>query len=191
MFLDRIASVHPSTRRSRLKKIEHALQIAIPHFEKLEFVREKTTGKPHLEARCTHWRSNKNGLREDHFSDGMLRLVSLLWSLLESDSIILLEEPELSLNLGIVTKLAPSISRLRRSQNSQVLVSTQSDVLLIEHGIDGKEVLLLTTTKGGTSVKVSSDIDDIQILLDNGFTVGEVVLLQTRPKHIGGLILPE
>lgn len=191
MLLERIANVHPSTRRARLKKIEHTLKIAIPQFEKLEFVRDKTSGKPHLKEHYTHWSSNTEGLHEDQFSDGMLRLVGLLWSLLESDSIVLLEDPELSLNIGIVSKLAPSISRLRRSRDSQVLVSTQSDVLLIEPGIDGSEVLLLTPSKEGTSVRVSSDIDAIQILLENGFTVGEVVLSQTRPKHVGGLVLPE
>ena len=190
-FLERIASVHPSTRRSRLKKIEHTLKIAVPQFEKLEFVRDKFTGHPHLQARYSHWCTNEKGQREDQFSDGMLRLIGLLWSLLESDAIILLEKPELSLNMGIVSKLAPSISRLQKSRESQVLVSTQSDTLLIEPGIDGREVLLLTPTKKGTSVKVSSDTDNIRILLKNGFTVGEVVLPQTHPKHIGGLVLPE
>ena len=58
-------------------------------------------------------------------------------------------------------------------------------------GIDGTETLLLTPTKEGTSVQVSSDIEHIHILLKNGFTVGEVVLSETRPKHIGGLVLPE
>ena len=93
--------------------------------------------------------------------------------------------------MGIVSKLAPSISRLQRSRKSQVLVSTQSDTLLIEPGIDGREVLLLTPTKIGTLVEVSSNTDDIRTLLENGFTVGEVVLPQTHPKHIGGLVPPE
>ncbi|MCG9129804.1 AAA family ATPase [Candidatus Poribacteria bacterium] len=190
-LLERIASMHPSTRRSRLKKIEHALKIALPQFDKLEFIRDKTTGHPHLQTHYSHWDLKKGGHREDQFSDGTLRLIGLLWNLFENDSVVLLEEPELSLNIGIVSKLAPSISRIQRSQKSQVLISTQSDVLLIEEGIDGKEVLLLTPTKKGTSVQVSSDIDDIRILLKNGFTVGEVVLSQTRPNHIGGLILPE
>ncbi len=189
-FLDKVANVHPSTRRSRLKKIEHTLKIAVPQFEKLEFIRDKT-GRPHLRARYSHWCANEDGQCEDQFSDGMLRLIGLLWVLLESESVVLLEEPELSLNIGIVSRLAASIARLQRNHGSQVLVSTQSDVLLIEPGIDGREVLLLTPTKGGTSIKVSSDIDDIRILLENGFTVGEVVLSQTQPKHIGGLVLPE
>ena len=93
--------------------------------------------------------------------------------------------------MGIVSKLAPSISRLQRSRGSQVLVTTQSDTLLIEPGIDGREVLLLTPKKEGTSVKIASDANETRILLENGFTVGEVVLPQTHPKHIGGLVLPE
>ena len=175
-FLERIASVPPSTRRARLKKIEHTLKIAVPQFEQLEFVRDKLTGHPHLQARYSHWCANEGGQRENQFSDGMLRLIGLLWALLESDSVVLLEEPELSLNIGIVSQLAPSISRLRRRGGSQVLVSTQSDVLLIEPGIAGREVLLLTPEKGGTVVKPASDIDHIRILLEAGLTAGEVVL---------------
>jgi predicted ATPase len=174
-FLERIASVHPSTRRSRLKKIEHTLKVAVPQFEKLEFIRDNT-GHPHLQARYSHWCEREQGQRENQFSDGVLRLIGLLWALLEGDSVVLLEEPELSLNIGIVSQLAPSISRLQRSGGSQVFVSTQSNVLLIEPGIDGREVLLLTPEKEGTTVKISSDIDHIRVLLDAGLTAGEVVL---------------
>ena len=174
-FLERIATAHPSTRRSRLKKIERTLKIAVPQFEKLEFIRDNG-GRPHLQAHYSHWCSNEEGQHEDQFSDGVLRLIGLLWSLLERDSIILLEEPELSLNIGIVSQLAPSISRLRRSGGSQVFISTQSDVLLIEPGIDGREVLLLTPEKEGTVIKIASDIDYIRTLLKAGLTAGEVVL---------------
>jgi predicted ATPase len=185
-FLEKVASVHPSTRRSRLKKIEHALKIAVPQFEKLEFVRDKNTGSPHLQAHYSHWNSEEDGQREDQFSDGTLRLIGLLWSLLESDSIVLLEEPELSLNLGILSQLAPSISRVQKNKRSQVLVSTQSDVLLIEPGIDGSEVLMLIPDKKGTVVKPSSEFDDVCVLLKNGITVGEIVL--TRYPQQSSLI---
>ena len=163
----------------------------MPQFKQLEFLRDKITGRPHLRALYSHWRAQGVWQQEDQFSDGTLRLLGLLWSLLESDSVLLLEEPELSLNLGIVSQLAPLISRMQRIRRRQVFVSTHSDALLTEPGIDGREVLLLTPTQAGTSIKVSSDTDDIRILLKNGFTVGEVVLPQTHPKHIGGLVLPE
>ncbi len=174
-FLERVASVHPSTRRARLKRIEHTLKIAVPQFEKLEFIRDNR-GRPHLQAHYSHWCSNEQEQHEDQFSDGVLRLIGLLWSLLENDSIVLLEEPELSLNIGIVSQLAPSISRLQKSRRSQVLVSTQSDVLLIEPGIDGTEILLLIPAKEGTIVKISSDMDYIRALLKAGLTAGEVVI---------------
>ncbi len=174
-FLERVASVHPSTRRARLKRIERTLKIAVPQFEKLEFIRDNR-GRPHLQEHYSHWCSNEEAQHEDQFSDGVLRLIGLLWSLFESDSIVLLEEPELSLNIGIVSQLAPSISRLQKSQGSQVLVSTQSDVLLIEPGIDGREVLLLTPEKEGTVVKIASDVDHIRALLKAGLTTGEVVI---------------
>lgn len=188
-FLEKVASVHPSTRRSRLKKIERALKIAVPQFEQLEFFRDEITGRPHLRALYSHWCANEEGQREDLFSDGMLRLIGLLWALLERDSVVLLEEPELSLNIGIVAQFAPLFARTRRTQGGQVLVSTHSSTLLTEPGIDGREVLLLTPTKKGTRVKVSSDFDDIRILLENRFTVGEVVLSRTKPKNTAGTSL--
>ena len=180
-FLERVASVHPSTRRARLKRIERTLKIAVPQFEKLEFIRDNR-GRPHLQAHYSHWCSNEQEQHEDQFSDGVLRLIGLLWSLLESDSVILLEEPELSLNIGIISQLAPSISRLQRTRGSQVLVSTQSDVLLIEPGIDGREVLLLIPEKEGTVPKIASDVDYIRTLLKSGLTAGEVVLTR-YPKQ--------
>ena len=181
-FLHRVASIHPSTRRSRLKRIERALKLAIPQFEKLEFVRDKITGKPHLQARYEHWHSSETVHQEDQFSDGMLRLIGLMWSLLENDSIVLLEEPELSLNLGIVAQLAPLISNMQKDRRCQVLTSTQSDTLLIEPGIDGLEVILLIPTKSGTEVKLASDSDAVCTLLKNGITVGEIVLTR-YPKE--------
>ena len=62
-------------------------------------------------------------------------------------------------------------------------MSTHSDALLIEKGIDGGEVLLLTPAREGTAVKIVSDIDEVQVLLEAGFTVGEAVLPRTRPKR--------
>ena len=179
-FLERIATVPERMRRSRLQKIEQALKIAVPQLEQLEFIRDEITGRPHLQALYSHWRPNAR-LQEDQFSDGTLRLLGLLWSLLESNAVLLLEEPELSLNAGIVSQLAPFISRI--SRRPQVFVSTHSDALLTEQGIDGGEVLLLTPAREGTVVKIVSDIDEVKTLLEAGFTVGEAVLPRTRPER--------
>ena len=188
-FLERIARAPEKTRRSRLKKIEQALKIAVPQLEQLEFIRDENTGRPHLQALYSHWRPNAGLQREDQFSDGTLRFLGFLWSLLESDSPLLLEEPEISLHTGIVSQLAALISRMQRSQRRQIFVSTHSDALLTEPGIDGREVLLLIPAREGTTVKIASDIDEVRVLLEAGLTAGEVVLSRTRPEHAEQLSL--
>ena len=107
--------------------------------------------------------------------------------LLEGDSLLLLEEPELSLNAGIVSQLAPFIANIQRTRRRQILVSTHSDALLTETGIDGREVLVLIPASEGTEVKVAADIQEVRTLLESGFTVGEVVLPRTKPSGAEGL----
>ena len=182
-FLEKIASITEKTRRSRLKAIEEALKIAVPQLNQLKFIRDDITGRPHLQALYSHWRPRGAWQREDQFSDGTLRLLGLLWTLLESESILLLEEPELSLNAGIVSQLAPLISKMQRRRRRQALVSTHSDALLADQGIDGREVLLLKPAKEGTTVEVAADIADVKPLLEAGLTVADAVLSRTKSEH--------
>jgi predicted ATPase len=78
--------------------------LAIPQFKNLTDTKD-VMGVPHLEAIYEHWRHGARKQREDQFPDGTFRLIGLLWSLLETDSLLLLEEPELSLNSAIVSNL--------------------------------------------------------------------------------------
>src|SRR5215813_5518090 len=112
-FLEVVARTPEKTRRSRLKKIEDALRMAVPQLVNLSDAKDEA-GVPHLEATYTHWRPNAGKQREDQFSDGTLRLIGLFWTLLEGDAPLLLEEPELSLNSGIVAKLPALFFRLQR-----------------------------------------------------------------------------
>ena len=188
-FLEKVASVTEKSRRSRLKAIEEALKIAVPQLEQLEFIRDDVTGRPHLQAIYAHWRPNAGRQREDQFSDGTLRLLGLLWTLLESESVLLLEEPELSLNAGIVSQLAPLISKMQRRRRRQVFVSTHSDALLADPGIDGTEVLLLTPANEGTAIEIAADIADVKLLLEEGLTAAEAVLSRTKPDNLARLSL--
>ncbi len=182
-LLERLAKTSEKTRRSRLSKIEKALKVAVPQLEQLQFIRDAVTGRPHIQALYSHWRPKAGLQQEDQFSDGTLRLIGFLWSLLEGDSLLLLEEPELSLNAAIVAQLAPLIFRMQRNRRRQVLISTHSDALLKEQGIDGHEVLLLTPAKEGTKVKQAANIAEVRTLLESGLTVGEVVLPRTKPTN--------
>lgn len=182
-FLERLAKTPEKTRRSRLRKIEEALRIAVPQLQHLKFVRDQVSGRPHLEALYAHWRPNAGWQREDQFSDGTLRLLGLLWSLLDGDSLLLLEEPELSLNAAIVSELAPLIYRLQRQRKRQVVTSTHSADLLNDPGIDGREVIMLTPSVEGTAADIASDVSDVRGLLESGLTVGDTVLSKTRPER--------
>ncbi|MBU7582101.1 MAG: AAA family ATPase [Nostoc sp. TH1S01] len=187
-FLERVMKTPERTRRSRLKKIEDALRIAVPQLKQLTDVKDEM-GIPHLEAVYEHWRPGAGKQREDQFSDGTLRLIGLLWSLLESDSLLLLEEPELSLNAGIVAKLPALIYRLQKQKKRQVMLSTHSAELLSDAGIGGEEVLLLTPTAEGTKVEVAASIKEISSLLEGGLTVADAALPHTTPAQIDQLSL--
>ena len=88
-FLERIAKCAEKTRTARLKKINKALEAAVPQFKELRFKPDEVTGRPHLEALYEHHRPNAGWRREEHFSDGTLRLLGILWSLLEGNSLLL------------------------------------------------------------------------------------------------------
>lgn len=179
-FLERVARTPDKTRKSRLRKIEQALKIAVPQLRDLAEVRDEA-GIPHLEAVYEHWRPMGARQREDQFSDGTLRLIALLWSLLEGDGLLLLEEPELSLNAAIIRALPALIYRLQGKRKQQVLVSTHSVDLLSDPGIGGEEILILTPTGEGTRVDVASAIQEVRDLLENGFTAAEAVIPRTAP----------
>ncbi len=148
-------------------------------------------GIPHLEAVYEHWRPHGARQREDQFSDGTLRLLGLLWSLLEGDSLLLLEEPELSLNAGIVRKLPALMYRIQRQKRRQIIISTHSPDLLSDPGIGGEEVLLLTPGGEGTNVELASAMSDVKDLLEGGLTIAEAALPKTVPSSIGQLDLFE
>lgn len=182
-FLEKVARTPEPTRRSRLKRIEAALRVAVPQLEELTDVKDET-GIPHLEALYKHWRPRGAKQREDQFSDGTLRLIGLFWALLEGDSLLLLEEPELSLNAGIVKKLPSLMYRLQKQRKRQIVLTTHSPDLLSDLGIGGEEVLLLTPSEEGTKVELASSIEDIRNLLEGGMSIADAALPRTVPDDI-------
>jgi predicted ATPase len=184
-FLERIAKTPEKTRKARLGKIEQALKIAVPQLTQLEYISDAIEGGiPHLETRYIHWRQSGARQREDQLSDGTLRLIGLLWSIMESDSLLLLEEPELSLHAAIVQKLPPLIHRLTRKKKRQIILSTHSADLLSDPGIAPEEVLILTPEKEGTVITPASSFEDVTALLEGGMTMAEATLPLAAPPQI-------
>jgi predicted ATPase len=187
-FLERVARTPEPTRKSRLKKIEEALRLAVPQLNELTAVKD-TRGVPHLEAVYKHWRAKGAKQREDQFSDGTLRLIGLLWSLLEGESPLLLEEPEISLNAAIVSKIPALIFRMQRQKKRQIFISTHSFDMLSDKGVGGKEVVMLTPGEKGTTVEVAGSIKEVQRLLEGGMSVADAVLPRTAPPNVSQLAL--
>jgi predicted ATPase len=182
-FLKQLADMPENTRQSRLKKIEEGLGITIPQFKRLNYLND-STGAPHLEAVYEPWKQKKVSLREEQFSDGTLRLIGLFWALLESKSLLLLEEPELSLNEHFVRELAPLIYRVQHPKRGQVILSTHSWNLLSDKGIAGEDVLLLKPDINGTQVELASSIEEIRLLLEAGLSIADAALPRTKPPKL-------
>lgn len=183
-LLQRIARTTQKTRDARLRRIGEALVVAVPQFSDLHFIKDEVSGAPHLEARFNHWRTSGAWQREEQFSDGTLRLIGLLWALQEGDGLLLLEEPELSLNDAIVEYIPLLIERVLRSRKKgvrQVIVTTHSDNL-ISVVKDPKAVLLLEPGENGTLAREPNKGE--MLAMENGLNPAEVLLPKTRPERI-------
>ncbi|MDO8527053.1 MAG: AAA family ATPase [Deltaproteobacteria bacterium] len=185
-FLEKLSLTPDRTRKSRLKRIQAALKLAVPQLEELEYVQDK--GHSHLEAKYAHWRPHGGKQREDQFSDGTLRLIGLMWALLDGDALLLLEEPELSLHSGIV-KAIPALMFRLVGKKRQIIITTHSTDLLSDKGIGAAETIILKPSKEGTTAQVSSDNEQIVALLQSGLSVADVVIPRTRPANLDQLEL--
>ncbi len=181
-ILEQIAKTSSKTQKSWLNKITDALKVAVPQFEKIEFERDPARGTPHLKVKYSHWRPQGAWQKEDQFSDGTLRLLGLLWAVLEKRGPLLLEEPELSLHTEIVRHLPQMFGRMQMRSGRQVILSTHSSELLNEEGIAPDEILLLMPNPEGTTVQPAQDIREIRDLVRGGVPVGEAVIPHTAPE---------
>jgi predicted ATPase len=187
-FLEQVASTREQTLRARLKAISAALRIAVPQLSELELTRD-ARGVPHLRGRYEHWRPQGAWQTEEQFSDGTLRLLGLLWAVLEGGGPLLLEEPELSLHPEVVRFLPQMFARMQRRSGRQMIISTHSAELLRDEGIGLDEILLLTPAPEGTKVTVAQSLPEVQTLLEGGSTLSEAVMPLTRPREAEQLAL--
>lgn len=186
-FLQRVAATGEKTRNARLRRIQKALDAVVPYFKDLRFIKDGVTGLPHIEANFTHWRPTGAWQRESQFSDGTLRLIGLLWSLMDGSSLLLIEEPELSLNEEIVRHLPRLIQQVQKQSKTarQVLITTHSEALLSDRTIPAEEVIRLEPGREGTRAHPLDKQE--KIMLASGLSVGEVLLKTTKPKNVGQL----
>ncbi len=187
-FLVRVTKTADRTRKARLNRIMKALENALPQFDALKDDKD-SAGVPHLLLRLKHWRPDAGWQNEEQFSDGTIRLLGLFWSMLEGDTVLLFEEPELSLNDRIVEMLPGLLWKLQSSKGRQAILTTHSLSLLSDPGIAAEDVLLLENGVEGTEIKQASSDPEIVAMMRAGMTVGDAVLPRTAPQNVTELTL--
>ncbi len=188
-FLEQLARTNERTTKSRLRRIQDALRVAVPQLQELQLWRDPR-GTPHLRGKYEHWRPQGAWQDEHLFSDGTLRLFGLLWATLDGNGPLLLEEPELSLHPEVIRYLPQMFARIQRGrQGRQILLSTHSADLLGDEGIGLNEALLLQPENEGTRVSLASEFEQIKQLLRAGFTLAETIIPRTKPENARELTL--
>jgi len=187
-FLEQVAKTPEKARQSRLGRIKAALQVAIPQLQEIELWRD-ARGMPHLRGKYEHWRAQGAWQTEGQFSDGTLRLMGILWAVMDGQGPLLLEEPELSLHPGVVRVLPQMLARAQRRTGRQVFLSTHSPDLLNDEGIGLDEVLLLTPGRAGAEVRTAGSQQDICALLAGGLPLADAIIPVTAPKQAAQLAL--
>ena len=180
-FLETIASTTEKVRKSRLNRIESILKAVIHGMDDLNFERDEV-GRPHLKMRYSHWRHNGGWQTEEEFSDGTLRMIAFLWTLLDNRSVILLEEPELSLHRDIVEKIPELIQRAKKSRKKaegQIFISTHSDAILSSPVIRG-QYLMLKPSDNGEGTQIEPPNEQEELALDAGISPADILLPTTN-----------
>lgn len=184
-LLETISAASEKTRNSRLSIINRILKMAVPQFSDLKFVKDNK-GKPHLQVKYHHFRPKGAYQKEDQFSDGTLRLLGLIWAILDGDGLMLLEEPELYLHSAIVQQLPTFIANAqkRRKKKRQVIISSHSFDLLNSDTIAAEEILVLEQNSEDTSIKSAGEVAAIVAKLKAGYTPADAVIPQVIPQGI-------
>jgi predicted ATPase len=127
------------------KQIVETIRLVTPFFD--DFILKPNKN----EKVCLRWRQKGSDypLKPQHLSDGTLRFICLTTALLQPDlpSTIIIDEPELGLHPYAIEILAELIQSA--SQNTQIIVSTQSPALV---DYFKPEDIIVVNRKKGASV---------------------------------------
>lgn len=187
-LLEQMARTQAKTLNSRLKRIKGAISLVGPQLEELELVIEAGT-TPHLRGKYKHWKSQKAWHTEKQFSDGTLRLIGLLWALMEKKGPLLLEEPEISLHSSAVRELPQLLASTQFKNGRQIFISTHSGDMLHDTDIALGEVLILRHFEDGSIIEPASQNDRNREMLKRGISLSDIIIPQTEAKSVTQLSL--
>jgi predicted ATPase len=166
-LIARMASAPERTRQARLRAVLEAAEEAMPALRQLE-AHFDPRGEAHLRALAEHWRPRGAWLDERRLADGTLRLIALMWSVLDSAGPLLIEEPEVSLHPQAVRLVPRMLSRLARQSGCQLILTTHSLDLLCGEGVETGEIVLVSPGGEGSALCPALGLEAAAALLDRG-----------------------
>ena len=183
-----MARTQAKTLNSRLQRIKKAISLVGPQLEELELVIESGT-TPHLRGKYKHWSSKEAWHTEKQFSDGTLRLIGLLWALMEKKGPLLLEEPEISLHSSAVRELPQLLASTQFKNGRQIFISTHSGDMLHDNDIALEEVLILRHFNKGSIIEPASQDQRNHEMHDSGISLSDIIIPLTEAKSVTQLSL--
>lgn len=173
-FIEILYKTKKTMREKFLDKSTKALKTFIPNLECIKFGQDEN-GIYHLFLEMKGSRNSEMKQDEILMSDGTLRLLGLLWSIYEKSSkssILLIEEPELSLHTEIINHLPRLLHEIQRTQKVQVFITTHSQEMLREP-ITSENVFGIYFKDKGSQIQSIRDWKEFQVLEESGFTLSE------------------
>lgn len=120
-------------------------------------------------------KGRRSEIKASGVSDGHLQLLLLLVALYsEGDrhsSVVLFDEPEISLHPWAIAVFARAVRNAVRDWDRQVLIATHSPVLMSQ--FEPREILAAAVTEGQTSFRRLSDMREVEDLLQQ-YSVGSL-----------------
>lgn len=171
-----LGSVFKRMRKSKagadgIGQITEAMRFILPGLDKISILSVGGYVVPQFHV----VESNKKGhiFNVSQMSDGTLRMLGLLTALYQQPrpAIIALEEPEQTVNPGILTVLADAIKEV--SKSAQIIVTTHSPNLL-DH-FDASHIRAVEMIRGKTNVGPISDYQ-MDIVRERLFSLGELLV---------------
>jgi len=132
-------------------------------------------------------KGRRQPIRASGVSDGHLQMLLLLTALFaegrDRDSLMLLDEPEVSLHPWALSVLAKAVRLAAAEWNKQVFIATHSPVLISQ--FDPDDILATEIEEGRTVVRRLSEIEEIRDLLEQ-YAAGSLYMAQAIAGQVKG-----
>jgi len=174
-FLYRLKTQHPDA----YAEIRNVVRLVIPFFD--DFQLDLTAfGERQKINLAWHQNGSDYPMQPYHLSDGAIRFICLATALLQPDPppTIIIDEPELGLHPFAIAMLAELI----RIARTQVIIATQSPLLIDEFSVDD---IVVVNRQDGASVFERLEEKDFNVWLQE-YSVGELWkknVISGRPVH--------